>query len=170
MSLLGPAFPSGPVITGQDHLRLGVESTLTCQVSEVYPAELLTFTWIRGDVVLPSSVGNPVSSSVQSEYRFTPLNQDSGRNISCRATLELLNLPAEDRTRETTVPLNPLCESKSSDLPDLPPNLYRLSHEKQKSSFPSVAEGTQSGLGSGGFSTSPPSILLNDAKKFLFFL
>ncbi|XP_045886504.1 vascular cell adhesion protein 1b [Micropterus dolomieu] len=112
------SFPSGPVITGQDHLRLGVESTLTCQVSQVYPAELLTFSWIRGDVVLPSSVGNPVSSSVQSEYRFTPLNQDSGRNISCRATLELLNLPAEDRTRETTVPLNPLYAPVVTVMPD----------------------------------------------------
>uniref|UniRef100_A0A665U473 Ig-like domain-containing protein n=1 Tax=Echeneis naucrates TaxID=173247 RepID=A0A665U473_ECHNA len=31
--LLGPAFPSAPVIRGQDNLKLGVESTLTCQVA-----------------------------------------------------------------------------------------------------------------------------------------
>ncbi|XP_070765648.1 vascular cell adhesion protein 1b [Enoplosus armatus] len=100
------SFPLGPVISGQDNLRLGAESTLTCQVSDVYPAELLTLTWLRGDTVLQSFVGDPGSSSVWSEYRFTPLNQDLGGNISCRATLDLQDLPAEDRTRETTIPLN----------------------------------------------------------------
>ncbi|XP_069577921.1 vascular cell adhesion protein 1b [Brachyistius frenatus] len=103
------SFPSAPVVTGQDHLRRGAESTLTCQVSDAYPADLLNLTWLRGDTVLQSITGDPGSSSVRSEYRFTPLQQDSGGNISCRATLELMELmelPAENRTAETTVPLN----------------------------------------------------------------
>ncbi|XP_010750681.2 vascular cell adhesion protein 1b [Larimichthys crocea] len=99
-------FPSAPVIRGQDRLRLGTESILTCQVSDVYPSEQLTLTWLRGDIVLKTSLGDPVSSLVKSEYRFTPLDQDSGGNISCRATLDLDNLPVEDGTRETTIPLN----------------------------------------------------------------
>ncbi|GAA6226276.1 vascular cell adhesion protein 1 [Lates japonicus] len=102
------SFPSAPVIRGQDHLRPGVESTLTCQVSDLYPTELLNLTWFRGDRVLESTVGDPGSSSVRSEYRFTPQIQDSGANITCRATLDLPNLPAENRTRETTSPLNVL--------------------------------------------------------------
>ncbi|CAJ1059535.1 Hypothetical predicted protein [Xyrichtys novacula] len=102
------AFPSAPVIRGQDSLRLGVESILTCQASGVYPSELLTLTWLRGDHVLQSITGDPESSSVQSEYRFTPQDQDSGGTISCRATLDLQDLDPQDRTRETTVPLNPL--------------------------------------------------------------
>lgn len=101
------------MISGEDRLRLGAESTLTCSVSGVYPAELLTLTWLRGDAVLQSIVGGPGSSSVQSEYRFAPVKQDSGANISCRATLDLQDLPAEDRTRETSVPLNLLCECSS---------------------------------------------------------
>lgn len=92
---------------------LGTESTLTCQVSNVYPAELLTLTWLKGDTVLQSVSGRPGSRHVQSQYRFSPMKQDSGANISCRATLDLQDLPAEDRTRETTVPLNLLCESTS---------------------------------------------------------
>ncbi|XP_039985615.1 vascular cell adhesion protein 1b [Xiphias gladius] len=100
------SFPSAPVIRGQDHLRLGVESTLTCQVSDLYPAELLNLTWFSGDRVLQSIVGDPGSSSVWSEYSFTPQNQDSGAIITCRAMLNLPNLPAESRTRETTIPLN----------------------------------------------------------------
>lgn len=113
MSLLDPAFPSAPVITGQDNLRLGKESTLICKVSDLYPAELLSLTWFRGDTALQRTLGEHGSSSVQSEYKFTPLNQDSGEHITCRATLDLQDLPAENRTRETSIPLNLLCKSDS---------------------------------------------------------
>ncbi|XP_035031675.2 vascular cell adhesion protein 1b isoform X2 [Hippoglossus stenolepis] len=100
------SLPSAPLIRGQDHLRLGVESTLTCQVSDLYPSELLNLTWYNGDRVVQSVVGEPGSSLVSSEYRFTPQDQDSGANISCRATLNLLKLPPKIRTRETTICLN----------------------------------------------------------------
>ncbi|XP_041862703.1 vascular cell adhesion protein 1b [Melanotaenia boesemani] len=101
------SFPSAPVITGVDHLRLGAESALTCQVSDLYPAEQVTLTWLRRGIVLHSITGDSESSSLQSEYRFTPQKEDSGGDISCRATLDLQDLlPAENSTRETTVPLN----------------------------------------------------------------
>ncbi|XP_073332407.1 vascular cell adhesion protein 1b [Pagrus major] len=100
------SFPSAPVITGQDHLRLGAESTLTCQVSDLYPTEQLSLTWLRGDEVLQSPAGDPGSSSVRSEYRFTPVDQDSGGIIICRATLDLQDLQPENRTRETNVSLS----------------------------------------------------------------
>uniref|UniRef100_A0A3B4UT65 Vascular cell adhesion molecule 1b n=2 Tax=Seriola dumerili TaxID=41447 RepID=A0A3B4UT65_SERDU len=100
------SFPSAPVIQGQDQLKLGAESILTCHVSDLYPAEQLTLTWFMGGSFLQSTVGDPGSSSVRSEYKFTPQNQDSGSNISCRAMLDLPDLPAGSRTRETTVPLN----------------------------------------------------------------
>ncbi|XP_068176446.1 vascular cell adhesion protein 1b [Antennarius striatus] len=102
------SFPSAPVISSQDQLRLGAESTLTCRVPDLYPAELLTITWLRGDTILQSIVGDSGSSSVHSEYKFTPLKQDSGASITCRATLDLQDLPEESRTRETTVLLDVL--------------------------------------------------------------
>lgn len=108
MCPLVPAFPSDPVITGQDQLRLETESTLTCQVSHLYPPEQLTLTWLRGDTVLKTTMGDLKTSLLWSEHKV--LNQDSGQNITCRATLELEDLPAENGTRETTVPLNVLCE------------------------------------------------------------
>ncbi|XP_042371809.1 vascular cell adhesion protein 1-like, partial [Plectropomus leopardus] len=100
------SFPSAPLITGQDQLRLGAESVLTCQVSEVYAAAPLTLSWLRADAVLQSIVGDAESGSVRSEFRFRPQERDFGGNISCRVTLDLQELPAEDRTRETSVPLN----------------------------------------------------------------
>ncbi|XP_058493812.1 vascular cell adhesion protein 1b isoform X1 [Solea solea] len=96
------SFPSAPVIRGPNQLRLGVESTLTCQLSDVYPAELLNLTWSTGDRILQSTLGEPGSSSVQSELKFTPQNQDSVLRINCRATLDLLELPEETRSRESS--------------------------------------------------------------------
>uniref|UniRef100_A0A673B4F9 Ig-like domain-containing protein n=1 Tax=Sphaeramia orbicularis TaxID=375764 RepID=A0A673B4F9_9TELE len=102
-SILAPptAFPSAPLIRGHDALRLGAESTLVCEVLDLYPPEMLTLDWIRGDHILQSSMG-----SVRSTYRFTPHRPDSRAHISCRATLDLKDLPAEDRIKETTVQLN----------------------------------------------------------------
>ncbi|XP_040039275.2 vascular cell adhesion protein 1b isoform X2 [Gasterosteus aculeatus] len=102
------SFPSAPLIRGQDHLRLGAESTLTCRVSDLHPAEKLTLNWLQGDAVLQSATGDSGSDSVWSEYRFTPLKLDPEGNISCSATMDLQDLPDEDRNKETTVPINPL--------------------------------------------------------------
>ncbi|XP_060890733.1 vascular cell adhesion protein 1b isoform X1 [Labrus mixtus] len=100
------SFPSAPVIRGQDRLKLGAESILTCQVSEVYPPELLTLTWLRGDAVMQSIVGDPGSNLVQSEYRFIPQDQDSGGTLTCHAMLDLQDLPPPNRTRDSTARLN----------------------------------------------------------------
>ncbi|KAF7202891.1 vascular cell adhesion protein 1b isoform X1 [Nothobranchius furzeri] len=99
------SFPSDPVITGQDQLRLGAESGLTCQVSDLYPPEMLTLTWTKGDAVLKSTVGESTSHLLESELPSLT-KEDSGENITCRATLGLQNLPDEDRIRETTTPIN----------------------------------------------------------------
>uniref|UniRef100_A0A3P9MWV9 Vascular cell adhesion molecule 1b n=1 Tax=Poecilia reticulata TaxID=8081 RepID=A0A3P9MWV9_POERE len=95
------SFPSDPEIAGQDRLRDRVEATLTCRVPKLYPTGDLNLTWVRGDTVLNSTRGSG-SSSIQ----FLPLREDSGENITCRATLELPGLPWDDRTRETSTTLN----------------------------------------------------------------
>ncbi|KAF3834593.1 hypothetical protein F7725_027151 [Dissostichus mawsoni] len=84
---------------------VGGESVLTCQVSDVYPPEQLTLSWLQGGSVLQSTRGTE-----RSEYRFNPQEQDRGRSLICRATLDLKDLPTEDQTRETEVLLDPLCE------------------------------------------------------------
>lgn len=88
---------------------VGAESRLTCQVWGVHPAQLLSLTWLQGGAVVQ---GTPASGSdpVQSQYHFLPAGADSGATISCRATLELQQLPADTRTREASMVLQPLCE------------------------------------------------------------
>uniref|UniRef100_A0A668RTE1 Ig-like domain-containing protein n=1 Tax=Oreochromis aureus TaxID=47969 RepID=A0A668RTE1_OREAU len=43
------AFPSDPVITGQDNVKLGVNSTLTCKAFNIYPDEEVNITWHSGN-------------------------------------------------------------------------------------------------------------------------
>ncbi|KAM4738931.1 vascular cell adhesion protein 1b [Anableps anableps] len=97
------SFPSDPVITGQDRLRDHVETALTCQVSDLFPPVDVNITWLKGDTVLMST-----SDSESGSIQYMPRREDSGGNITCRATMELLDLPPEDRTRETTISLNVL--------------------------------------------------------------
>uniref|UniRef100_A0A3P9LLD5 Vascular cell adhesion molecule 1b n=1 Tax=Oryzias latipes TaxID=8090 RepID=A0A3P9LLD5_ORYLA len=104
------SFPSAPVIAGQDQLKLGVESALTCHVPDIYPTAHLNLTWVRGDTVLMSGTSGPL------EYRFTPQKQDSGGSITCRATLEMEKLSAPNRTRVTTVLLNVLSPPTNTSL------------------------------------------------------
>ncbi|KAF3834605.1 hypothetical protein F7725_027163 [Dissostichus mawsoni] len=57
-----------------------------------HPAPLL---WLQGGSVLQSTRGTE-----RSEYHFNPQEQDRGRSLICRATLDLKDLPTEDQTRE----------------------------------------------------------------------
>lgn len=91
---------------------MGAESRLTCQVWGVHPAQLLSLTWLQGGAVVQ---GTPASGSdpVESQYYFLPAGRDSGATVSCRATLELQQLPADTRTREASMVLRPLSESST---------------------------------------------------------
>lgn len=89
---------------------MGAESTLSCQVSDVYPAELITLTLIKGDAVLQRTAGEPGTSLVRSRYRLQPEKGDTGAQITCRATLDLQDLLFDERIKESSITLDVLCE------------------------------------------------------------
>lgn len=89
---------------------LGKENTLTCEVSDVYPAEHMTVNWLKGDEVVHTQDGVYGIESIQSKYTFTPQINNTGQTIRCQATLSLDGLPLEERTRETTVSMTVLCK------------------------------------------------------------
>ncbi|XP_057698292.1 vascular cell adhesion protein 1b [Corythoichthys intestinalis] len=95
------AFPLDPVVQGGDPVREREEVTLTCRVDDVYPTEMLTLDWLRGDQVLSSIAGEAGVQSVRLEYRFVPRREDSGQNLTCRATLNLPDLDPAERTRQS---------------------------------------------------------------------
>uniref|UniRef100_A0AAY5EZJ0 Ig-like domain-containing protein n=1 Tax=Electrophorus electricus TaxID=8005 RepID=A0AAY5EZJ0_ELEEL len=96
------AFPKDPVISGHERLVLGKEAILTCKVSNVYPEEYIKFEWILGDELVPTQDPKNNMETTESFYTFIPQNE-SVRNVTCRASLELDGLPSDQRTRETTV-------------------------------------------------------------------
>ncbi|KAM9762962.1 vascular cell adhesion protein 1b [Menidia menidia] len=165
-------FPSAPKITFQEELRLGVDSTLACQVDKVYPAEHLTLTWLRGDAVLLMTTGDPGSTAVRSEYRFTPQKQDSGGRITCRAVLDLQDLPAEDRTKESGLTLNvlyaPVFVAVSGSMMTMAGSPHTLSCSAEGNPEPSVswafrtADGRSVQRGRGGQLVFP-AVELSDA-------
>ncbi|XP_062868889.1 vascular cell adhesion protein 1b [Trichomycterus rosablanca] len=97
------SFPKDPVITGHDQLVPGQENTLTCKVSDIYPAEYMEVNWLRGDKVVETKEGKPDMESIQSDYTFTPQSDDDGQQITCRASLALSGLASEKSSRETNV-------------------------------------------------------------------
>ncbi|XP_019711336.1 vascular cell adhesion protein 1b [Hippocampus comes] len=100
------AFPSDPEIRGERPVRAGEESTLTCEVRDLYPAEVLTLDWLRGGQVVRSVAGEAGAGAVRAAYTFTPRGGPSGENLTCRATLDLRDLPPEERTRQTVARLH----------------------------------------------------------------
>ncbi|XP_076847756.1 vascular cell adhesion protein 1b isoform X2 [Brachyhypopomus gauderio] len=102
------SFPKDPVISGHGRLLLGKENNVTCEVSDVYPAENVRIDWIRGDSVVHTQEYQHYTETIESIYTFTPQSDDDGRQITCRASLELDGLPPDQSTRETNVSMDVL--------------------------------------------------------------
>ncbi|KAL7855222.1 hypothetical protein SRHO_G00174120 [Serrasalmus rhombeus] len=99
------SFAKDPVVSGHDSLVLGVESTLSCEVTDVYPPEYMEVEWLRGDNVLHTEEGKPDMQTVRSYYTFTPQREDDREQITCRASLMIQDIPLDQSTRETTISL-----------------------------------------------------------------
>lgn len=120
------AFPSPPVVSGQDDLRWGSEAVLTCHVPGFYPEDRLLLTWIKEDRVLqtgpPESPESPEPAFAEpvSRYRFTPSQEDLGANVTCRAGLDQQDqqdyLYRFNWTREATITIHPLSPPTGSSL------------------------------------------------------
>uniref|UniRef100_A0A8C1LK05 Vascular cell adhesion molecule 1b n=1 Tax=Cyprinus carpio TaxID=7962 RepID=A0A8C1LK05_CYPCA len=94
------SFPSNPVISGYDRLKLGEENILGCEVSSVYPSEFLKVQWLYEDKVLQTLEEEPERGV---HYKFTPSSEDDGKAITCRASLDVNGIPPEEKIKETSV-------------------------------------------------------------------
>lgn len=94
------SFPRNPVLSGYDHLIMGKENVLSCEVSSVYPAEYLEVEWIYGDEVVHIESGELDKDAVSIPYTITPSNEDDGKAITCRASLSIEGVPPEEKIKE----------------------------------------------------------------------
>lgn len=102
------AFPRKPVISGYDGLKVGEENVLLCEVPSIHPSELLELQLLYGDKVLQTVEGE--SERYSFPLTFTPSNEDDGKAITCRASLHVDGIPADEMTKETSVPMTVLCK------------------------------------------------------------
>lgn len=96
------SFPRNPVISGYDHLIMGKENVLSCEVSSVYPSEYFDVEWLYENRVVHRESGDFDKDAVSIPYTFTPSSEDDGKAITCRASLNIEGVPPEEKTKETS--------------------------------------------------------------------
>uniref|UniRef100_W5LVI7 Vascular cell adhesion molecule 1b n=1 Tax=Lepisosteus oculatus TaxID=7918 RepID=W5LVI7_LEPOC len=101
------SFPSSPSISGNGHLLENQSTTLTCQVPDVYPAEKMEIQWLFGENVISTDYGihSPATHTVTLIHTFKPTAGDDGKQVTCRAHLEVEGLPEDQATKETVATL-----------------------------------------------------------------
>ncbi|TRY94406.1 hypothetical protein DNTS_027945 [Danionella cerebrum] len=96
------SFPNNPVLSGYDHLIMGKENVLHCDISNAFPSEFLEVQWIYGDNVVQTSDGEPDKDSILIPYTFTPSREDDDKSITCKTTLHVDGVPSDEKTKETS--------------------------------------------------------------------
>ncbi|KAG9350833.1 hypothetical protein JZ751_024722 [Albula glossodonta] len=105
------SFPLDPVIESSGAHIVGEASTLRCDVRDVFPAERMQIEWLdEEERVLLLEEGSLFSGlqNLTSELTFTPGWAHQGRQITCRASLQVEGLPRNQTVRAavTTVALS----------------------------------------------------------------
>lgn len=83
---------------------------MRCEVSSIHPSEFLEVQWLYGDKVLQTDEGESERDAYSFPLKFTPSNKDDGKAITCRASLNVVGMPADEMTKETSVPMTVLCK------------------------------------------------------------
>ncbi|XP_016358815.1 vascular cell adhesion protein 1-like [Sinocyclocheilus anshuiensis] len=108
------SFPEDPVLPRIKSLIANQEQKLICTVHNIYPLERFHIEWLRGDKTLhKEELDLQNSDHVQnytSVFNYTPSVDDLGKNISCKATLNLNGLE-----RTTTAEYGPGTMTVSSN-------------------------------------------------------
>ncbi|XP_073710290.1 vascular cell adhesion protein 1-like [Misgurnus anguillicaudatus] len=109
------SFPTDPVVTRIKHFKANQVQRLNCTIHNIYPAEKFKIEWIRGNETLHEVPGDSVLGdyndvqNFSSTFNYTPSVTDLGKNISCRVTLDLPDVPFESyrSSRTTTLEYGP---------------------------------------------------------------
>ncbi|XP_043080421.1 vascular cell adhesion protein 1 isoform X3 [Puntigrus tetrazona] len=95
------SFPEDPIVPKIKSLTANQTQKLTCTVHNIYPPERFQVEWLRGNTVLHKDrLQVEHLDHVQNYsfvYNYTPSVDDLGKNISCKATMNL-SLVKQERT------------------------------------------------------------------------
>ncbi|XP_076829432.1 vascular cell adhesion protein 1 [Brachyhypopomus gauderio] len=96
------SFPTDPVISRADALNL------QCVTHNVYPPSKFNIKWFRGDTHISgkkTDTDEEVVRDINSTY--TPTEEDRGKNITCKVTLNMDGVPEDRAVRTVTVQYGP---------------------------------------------------------------
>ncbi|XP_066537751.1 vascular cell adhesion protein 1 [Hoplias malabaricus] len=97
------AFPTDPVISRVN------DTTVKCMVHSVYSPEVLQVLWMLGDTLLSDSQFTfDHEKGVQDIFSvYTPSKEVFGKNINCKASMRLSQVPENQRVRSVTAQYGP---------------------------------------------------------------
>ncbi|XP_026876856.2 vascular cell adhesion protein 1 isoform X1 [Electrophorus electricus] len=97
------SFPTNPVISRIHELQL------QCAIHNVYPPSKFKIQWFRGDTQISdeydTSSSEVVAQGMHSIYK--PTDEDRGKNITCKVTLNMEGVPEDRTVRSVTVQYGP---------------------------------------------------------------
>ncbi|KAL2772172.1 vascular cell adhesion protein 1 isoform b precursor [Daubentonia madagascariensis] len=113
------SFPKDPEIHFSDLLEAGKPITAKCLVPDVYPFDRLEIDLLKGDHLLKSHafVEDMDRKSLETkslEVTFTPIIEDIGKALVCRAKLHIYEIDPVPKERETTKELQVYISPKNT--------------------------------------------------------
>ncbi|XP_029143070.1 vascular cell adhesion protein 1 [Protobothrops mucrosquamatus] len=104
------SFPSDPVIELTRPLILGEPASVTCSVPKVYPSEQLKITLLKGKIPDEKEFfQDPHTKSLQTKnhkINFIPMEEDFGKEIICKAELQLEEMALKPRLSTHVMEIN----------------------------------------------------------------
>ncbi|XP_073671181.1 vascular cell adhesion protein 1-like [Paramisgurnus dabryanus] len=105
------SFPTAPQLARIKHFKANKVQMLSCTIHNIYPSENVKIEWIRGDETFHEEVPDKYDyenvQNFSSTFDYTPSVTDLGKNISCRATLNLTDFNMGVLSKTTTLEYGP---------------------------------------------------------------
>ncbi|MBN3307313.1 VCAM1 protein, partial [Amia calva] len=101
------SFPGSPVIEGSGSFTEGQEVRLRCSLRDVFPASHVQIQWLEGDQVLKTEDADYSAGlrNLTSEFTHTARAEDNGKQIVCKAHLDMEGVPEYLKTKSALISL-----------------------------------------------------------------
>ncbi|XP_053447965.1 vascular cell adhesion protein 1 isoform X2 [Nycticebus coucang] len=115
------SFPKDPEIHFSGPLEAGKPITVKCLVPDVYPFDRLEMELLKGDHLLKNQdfLGDVDKKSLETkslEVTFTPVIEDTGKALVCRARLYINDIDSVPKERKTTRELQVYISPKNTGI------------------------------------------------------
>ncbi|XP_037682462.1 vascular cell adhesion protein 1 [Choloepus didactylus] len=113
------SFPKDPEIHLSGLLEVGKPVTVTCLVPDIYPFDRLEIDLLKGNHLMKTQdfledMDRKSLETKSLEVTFTPISEDTGKSLVCRAKLHIADIDSMPKERETTKTLQVYISPKNT--------------------------------------------------------